>query len=120
MRTLFKCVNGWRTEHIDTVLQVLHVAFVRVRTGVPCVRRDVHILLDIRLDLHDVPRAGLTAELPTTVGRCLVVEHQEVVVVPASSIVADDRRLAHAVEILYCHVEDAVIFGFFINLCLLS
>ena len=120
MRSLFKSVNGWCTEHVDTVLQVLHMAFVGVCAGIPCVRRNVHILLDIGLDLHDVSRTGLAAELPATVRRRFIIEHQEVVVVPVCCIETDDCRLAHTVEIFNCHVEDAIIFGFVINLGLFS
>ena len=120
MRSLFKGVNGWRTENIDTVLQVLYMAFIGVCAGIPRVCCNVQVLLDFGLDLHDVSRAGLAAELPATVRRRLVIEHQEVVVVPARCIEADDCGLAHTVEIFNRHVEDAIIFGFFINLGLFS
>ena len=60
-----------------------------------------------------MPRASGSTPLPAPVRARLVVKHQEVVIVPASRVVADHRRLALAEEVFNGHKEDALVdFGF--------
>ena len=68
-----------------------------------------YILIDLGADLDVVPRACGPAPRPETVLLSLVTQHQKVVPIPASGVVAHDSRLALHNVVRHSHVEDAVV-----------
>ena len=113
MCALLKRIDTLGTQHVYTVYLILLLTFVGVATCLPRVSRDENILLNFRLNLHYVSRARLTAPVPATVWLSLIIEHKEVVIEPVGRIVADDGRLALAVEVFNCHEENTIILTLF-------
>ena len=73
--------------------------------------RDENILGNSGSHFNNVPGAGGTTPVPLTIGPRLVIEHQEVVGVPAICVIANNGRLTLLIEFFYFHEEDALIDG---------
>ena len=55
--------------------------------------------------------ASFSTELPLAIRASLIIEHEEVVIVPSCCIVTNHCDKAEAMVILNCHEENAIILG---------
>ncbi len=75
----------------------------------PCVHRNIHILIELRLYFNMVSGASWPAPLPATVSTSFVIEHQKTVTVPVRCVKTDDCGLALLKVVFYSHEKDAFI-----------
>ena len=92
---------------------VFLLTFDRITALVPGMRSHIDGLINGRLDLHHVSCAGRAAPTPSSSRCALIVEHQEVVIVPVCSVKAYHSGHSLPLVVLHFHKEKTVVFGLF-------
>ena len=94
----------------DAMNFVRLLALLWVAALCPCVHRNIHILIELRLHFNMVSGARRPAPLPATVSTSFVIEHQKTVTIPVSCVKTDDCGLALLKVVFYSHEKDAFIY----------
>ena len=102
-------IDAARSHPVNAVSKALLLALGGVASSLPRVCSHEDFLSHFGLDLYDMPSAGRTAPWPATIGTCLVIEHQEMITVPARRVIAHNSRLALIVVIFNSHKENTIV-----------